>query len=844
MSIGKYIQEEVFGKRLKQGRALVVYDPERRYREVALAMAAKDCEVLDASTSLIEQREAAMRGLQRLGAGNLDHLVVWSPARPPVRATDEDYQQDPFSVLAKVGAQFPDGDGDSYHSICRRAKPDHLPEIDRLFANGQVPTFEMVDALDQGGGAWPRLKTLLGVESSKEILVAMLSPKPAQAEALGKDDSWVEEVRDFVERILGHTFKTKGKTWSSIAEELWRVVLYSEFAFDQKTELPMALKTIPVAGIEAKGLVFDVCDTLRNTTDHRDEYIRRAMVIEEQLSLTEHTKALMQLGVRDTFDCEERRYLQLMVDAAIAGRVDEARSIGESREKSIWLTHEGRQSEWSLASRALDLLDSADRTEVKPCADLYTQIMAYAAHGKELDRHQRELEQAYNGWVVMGTHDGVEALVHKARAAYSAAVGKVQEQFIGHVQAEGWPATGTDLLWNAQLFSRQVAPLLDAGQRVAYILVDSLRYELGVEVEKLLSEKHKVKLHAVCAQLPTYTEMGMASLMPDADKKLRLVKKNGKLTTTLDGVEATAPAGRLAHLKRTKGDQCTEVELDDLLRNRNLKYEDSIRLLLVRTRDIDTLAHQSPHQIHTLIPELLRQLIRGVSRLAEMGFQHAVIATDHGFMLFHEQSAGDVAAKPPGNWLVEKSRCVIGQGEADSANLLFPVERLGIQCDAPHIAMPRALVPYRRENAYFHEGLSLQECVLPCLSIELKAPASVKATKLQNIAISYRQGKSDKVSSRRPVLDLIWISADLFAEEQEIELSIMVIDSKGNEIGRTGSGPTFNAATGGVRLRPGQAVHVGINIDNTFSGSFKVQVLDPTTNQLIAEQALKTAFLE
>lgn len=841
--VQEYIREEVLAGRLRDKRCLVVYDPDRRYREVALAMANPDREVLDASTSVIEQREAAMRGLQRLGTGQLDCLVVWSPAKPPVRATDEDYQQDPFAVLAKVGAQFPDGDGDSFHSICRRAKPDHLPEIDRLFANGQVPTFEMVDALDKGG-SWPRLKTLLGVESSKEIMVALLSPRPTQVDALGRDDSWMEEVRDFVQRILGHSFKTKGKTWSYIADELWRVVLFSEFAFDQKIELPAALKTIACAGLEAKGLVFDVCETLRNTTDHRDEYIRRAVEIEEQLNLAEHTRSLVELGVRDTFDCEERRYLQLLVDAALAGKVDEARNIVARREKSTWLSYEGRLAEWNLASRALDLLDAADGLGTTRCKDLQEQIAAYAAQGKNVDRHQRELEQAYNAWVIVGDHAGMEALVNKARAAYSAAVAKVQEQFTQHVQQEGWPATGADLLWNAQLFSKQVAPLLDAGQRVAYILVDSLRYELGVEVEKLLGEKHKVKLYAVCAQLPTYTEVGMASLMPDAEKKLRLVKKSGGLTTTLDGEAAIDPKGRLAHLKRTKGDQCDDVELDELLRNKKFKVDEAIKLLVVRTRDIDTLAHQSPHQIHTLIPELLRQLIRGVSRLAELGFQHAVIATDHGFMLFHEQSVGDVASKPPGNWLVEKSRCVIGQGEADSANLLFPVERLGIPSDVPHIAMPKTLVPYQRSISYFHEGLSLQECVLPCLSIELKAPATAKGSKLQDIAISYRQGKTDKVSSRRPVVDLVWTSADLFAEEQEIELNIMVLDTKGIEIGRAGSGPTYNPATGGVRLRPGQAVHVGINIDDTFSGPFKVQVLDPTTNQLIAEQALKTGFLE
>ncbi len=413
-----------------------------------------------------------------------------------------------------------------------------------------------------------------------------------------------------------------------------------------------------------------------------------------------------------------------------------------------------------------------------------------------------------------------------------------------HVEQEGWPASGPDLLWNAQVFNTVVQPALEAGERVAYVLVDSLRYELGVELEKQLSEKHKAQLYTVCAQLPTYTEVGMASLMPDADKVLRIVPKNGGLTTTLGGEPATDPAGRLAHLKRTKGDQCHDVELDQLLKKRDLRLDNTVKLLVVRTRDIDTLAHQSPHQIHALIPELLRQLMRGIARLAELGFQRAVIATDHGFMLLHEQLAGDLAFKPEGQWLVEKTRCVLGQGTPDEANVFFAPERLSIPAEVRHFAAPKNLVPYQRGTLYFHEGLSLQECVLPCLSIALKPPAGSRSGSKQNIAITYRQGQVDKITSRRPVLDLVWTSTDLFAEDQEMELTVLAVDSKGNEVGRATSGTGFNPATGGVRLRPGQALSVGLSMENEFAGAFKVQVLDPTTDQLIAQVALKTNYLQ
>jgi len=129
--------------------------------------------------------------------------------------------------------------------------------------------------------------------------------------------------------------------------------------------------------------------------------------------------------------------------------------------------------------------------------------------------------------------------------------------------------------------------------------IDSLRYELAVELENQLSEKHAVTFHKVCAQLPTYTEVGMASLMPDAEKALSLVNKDGKLVTTLGGAVASTPSARFAYLKSKKGDLCEDIELDDLVRSgKKFKLADKTRLLIVRSREIDAIAHEShPHRI-------------------------------------------------------------------------------------------------------------------------------------------------------------------------------------------------------------------------------------------------------
>ena len=72
-------------------------------------------------------------------------------------------------------------------------------------------------------------------------------------------------------------------------------------------------------------------------------------------------------------------------------------------------------------------------------------------------------------------------------------------------------------------------------------------------------------------------------------------------------------------MKDKKGDFCADIELDDLVRQKKPKID--TRLLVVRTRDIDAIAHDTPHQVLQIIPHLVRLIIRGVGKVEAAGFQ-------------------------------------------------------------------------------------------------------------------------------------------------------------------------------------------------------------------------------
>ena len=83
----------------------------------------------------------------------------------------------------------------------------------------------MIDAVG-AGSSWPQLQTDLGVESARNLLFALLAPSPGQNQALKGNDAWLPEAKALFESALGLKLLTKAKSWDSVADELWRFVLF------------------------------------------------------------------------------------------------------------------------------------------------------------------------------------------------------------------------------------------------------------------------------------------------------------------------------------------------------------------------------------------------------------------------------------------------------------------------------------------------------------------------------------------------------------------------------------------------------------------------------------------
>lgn len=823
MTVSAYIHRQLVDL-LENRRVVVWYDSEGVFHEWASRFAAPNCIVVDTSSSILQSRREADRickGLNDAEDAELrhKHLLVYCPK--PRSVTDDDRCQEPFEVFAVVGAAFGDKEAETLQSLARQAMPDRANEIDRLFSEGR-PTLAMLDNL-KVGDSYPLINDCLGTEAPLDVTAKLLCLKGAIAK-VAATPGVIDELQRMLRKEFGYAPPPRVTKVESKLETLGSYILLSEFAFDLAAPLPDALGSLPLASAEHKQRIFAVCDRMRRSDDFREGYLALAQRYESELRLRDLFSGYERLGERDTFPFEERHYLRQIPSLAASGNLADAREVITARRNSVWSALGDRAVLWKVAERCVDFLIVAQERQshlVDASRPLKEHIAAYVDRDQGLwrvDQRQRLVEQ---GSADCAEHDEIEPLFELCRRRYLEIVGKSQEAFQQAVEREGWPSEGA--YRQTQSFDRHVAPVLQDGGRVAYFLVDSLRFEMGCDLAAGLANSGTATAESVLSVLPTVTPFGMAALMPGADASWRIVAKGEELVPAVGNQPLPGVKERIALLKARFGDRYVDTTLEQVLsfkEKRPPKLIAGADLLVVRTQEMDSYGEtMNLYQARKHMSGILGELVTATNRLAKLGFSTFVFAADHGHVLLPEIPAGDAVRKPPGEWLLEKRRCLLGHSTGPGAGvMILKSEKLGIDAPVPEIAVAKGFRVFTAGAGYFHEGISLQECVLPIVVLR-SPPKSDGGAGAIDVSIRYR---SEGFTSR--VIGLKVFYNSLFDESLLIRLE--AYDGGGPKaklVGEAADCDARNPTTGQIVLKRGNETQVPLRLDDSFDGD-KIEV--------------------
>lgn len=843
MNVSEHVRERI--RSLLRERGIVVwYDPARVFEAIFLALEDTRMVKIDAAPSILAARRAADRAwLARSDVGSRDTthppLLIYLPRQ---RGTEEASRRaDPFEPYALAGTTFGAHETEQLRSLARQALAGREDEVEQLFEAG-TPTIAQLDALGSGT-RYPRVQAALGTEVPGRV-VAMLLCRPAELRAhVDATDGLLPELQRLLEEACGLEAKSD-VGFEALGPALAQWLLWSEFVFDLPGVVPPALAHVPSAPERLRTTIYELCRELRGSLEHRDAYRDVAGEIERRLGLTPLGESPGSFGDRDTFLFEDRAALLRLQDLALAGELAAARQLAEKRRLSVWRTIESRSQLWRLAERVLDLLEAGAAWEVlrpRPDRPVAEHVRAYCADVDgmwRVDQAQRLVEQSA---ALLVDRDSLADLLARARNMYRAWLDAAQGDFLAAVARDGWPADG--FARHAEAWARHAAPAIREGRRTAWVLVDALRFEMGRELGARLAAEGTVRVEPACGVIPASTPFGMAALMPGAESALRYGEKEGALVPLLGERPVISADDRRAVLRAALGDRFGSLRLGELLTGSTAQLRERVGtadVLAVFSTEIDDFGeHADPLVARRYIGEVVGDLLTAATRLVALGISRIVFVADHGFIQLPEVLPGDACSAPGGEWLLRTRRALLGaRGTRGDDVVVLDAAKLGIDGPVKDVVVPRGVKVFKAGSPYFHEGVSLQECMVPVVVLDAE-PRVRNVDAKPAVTLDYR---SDRITSRIFSVKVGYWGLDVRELAVRVEGyapgTTQVVAEAADCEGR-------DPHTGLVTLRTGVEAHVPVVLHPDFRGDYvEIRVCDAAVRQRIhASRRLRNATL-
>jgi hypothetical protein len=546
--------------------------------------------------------------------------------------------------------------------------------------------------------------------------------------------------------------------------------------------------------------------------DTRESYVAAAQRVEQEFDLAALEFDPRAIEKLESFQSIEKALLRHAESRLLEEADVEILTLAKSRKAGFWCdVNPWLQARWALVASAAEVLWEADRIEqaLKKAPDSFTEMIKEYAEGTEpwclLDTRHRHMESCWYNYEAYGEdHDNIEKLVIKARQRYVKVGSEMAQRFLAQLQKS---APDKGVLRQREVFEKHVKPSL-GHEKIAYMWVDALRFEMGRDLARLLKEDFDVNLYVALAAVPTVTEIGMAALLPNTCAAKVVPVGGGKLALEIGGTVVKDRKDRVEFLKKYAGVDVFDTKLDNLLPKPSRKVREEIanaQLTLVTSQEIDELCEQDNiAQARRQMDDVLDVISWGIRVLLDLGIQRIVLAADHGY-LFGEELSEDMKIDAPGGETIFLHRRVwVGRGgKADDACFRLPLSALDVQGEFD-LATPWTFACFKCKGgarAYFHGGLSPQELLIPVMILT----PSAKPLEGLSTAIAWKLiPGSQKLSTR-------FFSVQITGENTGL-LNIITpkvrveLRAKGRVISRAISASYgFEEATGDVALKNDEA---------------------------------------
>lgn len=714
-------------KKLRRYRVVVWDDRDRRYADVAREVAPAEASfaAYDGSWFALRREIEPL-----LSQAEPPPIVVYVPAARP--------DQDPLEEARQAGTSW---SITLEHLLGKALAGELTPARIKALARRARTLTEAEAGLD-GAAMDPRLISAFRSADPVEIALHVLAGD--RDRAVRESDAW-QQVAEALGTELGAHLPSEA---AQLRPALFRHVALTAIhhALGGLPE-PLASGAVEVSASQVASSV-RLLDRLKDP-----RRIDLARALGEAFDAEVHISATFswddRLGAIDVSPAFEELAIAEALRRLAAGDPERAQRLAEQRlRESLWAQpYPGKDKllgpdhpyrRWKAIDGVARLQDLAVRC-LPPPGDATGLLDWYAREGWQVDRAHRLAELARADLGHAGRLDEHYTL---ARQAYEGWLEAVVSQTTAAVVGGG--IDPGKLLPQGEVFARVVraAPGHGPGP-TAYVLVDALRFELGVALAERLGGARQATppCLAALAAIPTITPVGMANLLPDAQDGLSLSLDGAALVPVVAGSPVRDATERVGLLRREVG-ALLDLRLTELMNRTEERLRTelaAVDLVVVRSTDIDGAGESGRagtawRNVDGVLDDLANQILR----LGRLGVGRVVVTADHGFIVLSDSLAsGHVLERPGGTGELHR-RCWVGRGGVTppgACRLALAALGVGGGLD---LVVPEgvAVFPLPGTRQFFHGGLSPQELVVPVISMDLTPPAAAVVAPAVAISIA------------------------------------------------------------------------------------------------------------
>ena len=337
------------------------------------------------------------------------------------------------------------------------------------------------------------------------------------------------------------------------------------------------------------------------------------------------------------------------------------------------------------------------------------------------------------------------------------------------------------------------SPNIEVGQGGCIIFADGLRYDVGQGLaESLKNRGLNVTVDSRWAALPTVTATAKPAVSPAVRKFA-----GKQMPADFAPIDAEGNSVVAALIRRALEGQGYQI-----LKGPGVRPASSEAKGWVELGKIDTRGHDMESEMAKQLEDEIESLSKSVQSLFDAGWKSVRIVTDHGWLLL----PGGLPKVDLPRLLTESrwARCAVASNGTPSDTV--PVSWFWNQGETVHT--PPGISCFNKSPEYTHGGLSVQECLIPDITVRAGTAATVLAT----------------------LRDVTWNKYRCLVECSG--------DFAGMKVDIRAGAPTGKSALPAPKPVPEDG-HLSIPVDDIYEGQNLFVVLLGADNQPVAQRSTK-----